>query len=521
MSVEFISEDIGPIEKSVFKNVAFFLSKRVFKLKNPPIKETLKQVTLARHLRGLQIKPEDGAKYITQITKRFSRLQNFAILDEKDSFSPMRIRKKVHPMRSLQSFTYDHEFCREFMKCARYVKSLKIRKTSLDFNHLKRLENLQNFYVILKTKYITLPDEDKKYTMELGNTLLKLGMLKKVVIEQEIDPENHPYLFLKLNKMLKDKVQVNLVADFVDVSNQRNKDNAVDKILQTISESGISHLKVNYVGVVKALKRFGRSFYAPIHVRKELYIKFIKAIMEVPFDTVQFRPTVHSSYIDSELKNVFLELIKPNPKIKIPGISINYHLDLIEPTSFDLLLDLYNYAIPSYELIITSTTNLRKGLLEALEAHYSAVLGKVQKYKAEFSLQITARNVSSLTSLIQIITPRVNLSLLKALNIQIVEPIVKPNLKSIYKLLKKSFVCNVIKKLEICVYQKEVPKMEDLFEPLNLIGQASPKLKRFILSLHNTVDCRDVLKETFTKLRSSQYRIDYHYEINRERANFD
>lgn len=150
MSVEFISEDIGPIEKSVFKNVAFFLSKRVFKLKNPPVKETLKQATLAKHLRGLQIKPEDAAKFITQITKRFSRLQNFAILDEKDSFSPMRIRKKVHPMRLLQSFIYDHEFCREFMKCARYVKSLKIRKTSLDFNHLKRFESLQNFYVILK-----------------------------------------------------------------------------------------------------------------------------------------------------------------------------------------------------------------------------------------------------------------------------------------------------------------------------------------------------------------------------------
>lgn len=520
-TIEFKFDDMDSINKATFKKVALSLSKRVSKLKNPPVKELLKHKGLVKNLKGLQIKPEDAAKYITKITKRFTRLLNFAILDEKDSFSPMRLKKKVYAMRLLKTFTYDHEFCQDFMKCARYVKTMKIRKTSLNFNHLKRLQHLQNLYIILKTKYVTLPDEDKKYTTELGKVLTRLPVLNKVVLEQEMDPETNPYLFLELNKVLKDKAKVSLVADFVDVSNQRNKDNSVEKTLQTILSLGVNDLKVNYVGVVKAMKRFGRSFYAPVHVRKELYIRFIRAIMDIPFDHVHFMPTVHSSYIDSELKNAFLDLIKPSSKLRIPGLSIIYHLDLIEPATFDLLLDLYNYAIPSYELVITSTNNLRKGLIEQLEDHYSQVLGKVQKSKAEFSLQITARNLSTLTTLIQIITPKVNLSLLKSLNIQIIEPVTKPNLKSLYKLLKKSFICNVIKKLDINVSQKEAPKFEDLFEPLNLIAQASPKLKKLEFSYFNTLECREPLKQTFEELRKNHFRIDCNYEINRERANFE
>ncbi len=149
-TIEFKFDDMDSISKNTFKKVALSLSKRVGKLKNPPVKETLKHKGLVKNLKGLQIKPEDAAKYITKITKRFTRLLNFAILDEKDSFSPMRLKKKVYAMRLLKTFTYDHEFCQDFMKCARYVKTMKIRKTSLNLTHLKRLLHLQNLYIILK-----------------------------------------------------------------------------------------------------------------------------------------------------------------------------------------------------------------------------------------------------------------------------------------------------------------------------------------------------------------------------------
>lgn len=149
-NIEFNLEDASELKNRTFKDLLGFFSKRVMKLKNPPLKETLKNVRLANHLRRLEVKPLDVAKYVTRITRRFSKLTHLAIRDESDIFLPIRVKGKVYPMRSLKSFVYNHEFCKEFIKCARYVNSLKIRKICVDFSQLRRFQRLENIYIILK-----------------------------------------------------------------------------------------------------------------------------------------------------------------------------------------------------------------------------------------------------------------------------------------------------------------------------------------------------------------------------------
>lgn len=149
-SIDFTLEKDSRINKPLFRKLATAISKCTFRLKNPPLKEILRNKGLITHLRKLQIKPEDAVKYIAQISYKFSKLEHFAIREEKDSFSPMKFKKKIHPMKFLKCFVYDHEFCREFMKCARYVKNLKIKKTSLDFNQLSRFKKLESIHIILK-----------------------------------------------------------------------------------------------------------------------------------------------------------------------------------------------------------------------------------------------------------------------------------------------------------------------------------------------------------------------------------
>ena len=147
-SFEFSLED--QLGKLTSKKLTKLSLKHSLKLKNPPLGDMINNKNLGKSIRGLQIRPEDSSRYITQIIKRFYRLDSFVIRDEKDSFTPIRIKKRVQPLRLLKTFVYDHEFCREFMRCAIYAKTLKIRKTSLNFELLKKFKNLQDFYLILK-----------------------------------------------------------------------------------------------------------------------------------------------------------------------------------------------------------------------------------------------------------------------------------------------------------------------------------------------------------------------------------
>jgi len=138
------------LNKRLLKTTFNSLTKHLLRLKNPPVKPLLSQTSLAKYLRALEVKPDEAKQYIVPISHRFLRLNTLTISNEGDLFSPIRIKKKARPMMLLRKFNYDHEFCKDFMKCARYVRWFKIRKTSLDFNQLKRMKKLQHFYLNLK-----------------------------------------------------------------------------------------------------------------------------------------------------------------------------------------------------------------------------------------------------------------------------------------------------------------------------------------------------------------------------------
>jgi len=473
-------------------------------------------------LRALEVKPDEAKQHIVPISKKLLRLNRFTITNEGDLFSPIRIKKKVRPMMLLRKFNYDHEFCKDFMRSARYATFFKIRKTSLDFNLLKRMKKLTHFYLNLKSKYLTLPFEDTNYINELAKTLLELPELTTVTIEQEIDPDVHSHLFYELNRMLKDKVKINFIADLVDVSNQRNRDNSAEKTLQNISESGVSHLKLNYVGVTKAIKRFEKSFYAPIHMKKEIYDRFLRTLNSASFKNITFEPTVHSSYVDDELKDALLDTIRPSDKFNTPNLTIIYQLDLIEAGVFDTLLHMYNYAVPSYDIAIISTSNIRKSVFEVLKGHYLQVLSKLQKYQVKFSLEIAVKDLSSFAQLLKILAPNYNLPLLRKLCVNIIDPLTEEeSLSEFSEVLHHSYLSQGIEKLQISVSERALPSVEDLFKSIVSIYNAAPKVHHFILSYHNSRECKTLVKRVFEKLRYQYPWVDFEYEINRERPSFE
>jgi len=343
-----------------------------------------------------------------------------------------------------------------------------------------------------------------------------------VTIEQEVDPDIHSDLFLELNRLLQHKVKINFIADLVDVSNQRNRDNSAEKTLQNISESGVSHLKLNYVGVTKAIRRFEKSFYAPIHMKKELYEKFLTTLHTIPFKKITFEPTVHSNYVDNELTSTLLETIRPSPKFNTPNLTIIYQLDLIEASVFDTLFHMYNYAVPSYDIAIICTSNIRRSLFEVLKGHYLQVLSKLQKCQANFSLEITVKDISSLGQLVKILASNYNLRLLRKLCVNIIDPLAEGiTLKDFSEVLHRSFLCQGIEKLQISVSERTLSGVEDLFKDIVSVYSAAPKLQHFILSYHNSRECKSLVKSVFERLRNQYPCVDFEYEINRERPSFE
>lgn len=137
------------INPCTFKRLAKFIP-RPAKLRNPPLKLVQRHSSVVKNTTALTINPKDALSYLKNISKRFTRLQKLSIYNEENSFAPMKFKAKLYPIRSLQFFHHDHELCKEFMACARYAKSLKIRKSSLNLDELKKFKHLKSFYLILK-----------------------------------------------------------------------------------------------------------------------------------------------------------------------------------------------------------------------------------------------------------------------------------------------------------------------------------------------------------------------------------
>jgi len=500
-----------------FKTLAKFLS-RPAKFRNPPLKMLQKHASLIKNANALTISPKDALSYLKNISKKFTRLHKLSICNEDNSFAPMKFKSKLHPIRSLKLFHHDHELCKDFMACARYATSIKVRKSSLNLDELKKFKHLKSLYLILKAKYVNFEEDGEKFVYDLAKVINKnIPTLRTVTLDHEIDPENHPYVPLLLNNALEGRVQVNLVADLVDISNYRNPDNSVERIFNEISLSGIHNINVNYAGVMKTVKKYGRWFYVPICMRKELYTKLLKTMQNNNFGSKKIEATVHSSNLNTELKETLLEATKPGSRVKIPKMTLIYSLDMIEEDTLKSLLDLYNEAIPSYDIIVTSSGNLTHHQCEMLEAHYSQVLAKIKLFNTRFSLTITARDYKSLISLIQITIPRKNLFLLNSLTIRIIDPVTKSNLKSLPKLVNKSLPCTNVSKLSLCIYQEETVASEEIYNLMDSILLKNSKLKKLSLLHQNLEDYEDVICEAFDKLRKDRCLIDLKYGIDKEK----
>lgn len=161
------------------------------------------------------------------------------------------------------------------MKCAIYADTLIINKTSINLQILKKFKNLQNLQILLKSKFLTLEEEDKKFAGNCQNILQRLSNLKFVKISHEIDPENHPYYFLTITDNLNSKVHLKYELDFLDVANYRVKDNSIETILKTLQNSKVNSLYIKYIGMIKSVKRFGRTFEYPIHCDPRLYMRVL------------------------------------------------------------------------------------------------------------------------------------------------------------------------------------------------------------------------------------------------------
>jgi len=121
---------------------------------------------------------------------------------------------------------------------------------------------------------------------------------------------------------------------------------------------------------------------------------------------------------------------------------------------------------------------------------------------------MTARNYKNLISLIQIIIPRVNFSLLESLSIQVIDPMCKKNMKCFARLITKSLVCRFVKKFKVILCQNETPLSDDIYFTLDWILQKSPRLKKLTLLHQNYDEYEENIKAAFDKLRKEQYWVD-------------
>jgi len=373
-------------------------------------------------------------------------------------------------------------------------------------------------YLHYRAKYHHFEEDDEKFVYDLAKVINKsIPTLRTITLDHEIDPENHPYVPLQLNNALERRIQVNLVADLVDISNYRNPENSVERIFNEISLSGIHNISINYAGVMKTVKKYGRWFYVPICMRKELYTKLLKTMQNNNFGYRKIEATVHSSNLNTELRDALLEAAQPGSRIKIPKMTLIYALDMIEEDTLNLFLDLYDPSISSYDLIITSSGNITHHQCEMLENHYTQVLRKVKSFETRFSMTVTARDYKNLIGLIHISIPRLNLSLLENLTVRIIDPITKANLKSLPKLINKCLPWTAVNKLSLCISQEETAASEEIYNLVDLILSKNRMLKKFSLLHQNLEDYEDIINEAFVKLRRDRCLVDLKYGVDKEK----
>ena len=367
---------------------------------------------------------------------------------------------------------------------------------------------------------MSLKEDDERFVQQLARTInTRLPLMSRMIIEHEIDPDNHPFVPLQLHNALEGRVQVDLIVDLVDVSNYKNPTNSIERIFEEISHSGIQRVSVKYAGVTNFMKRHGRWFCVPIHFRKELFSRLLKSIQTADFTLAQIEPTVHSSHFNYELKNHVLDLIKTGSKVNVPKLTIIYCLDTINEDTLKLLLDLYNSNIPSYELMVISTGELSDVECERLENHYIQILRKIQRYNVNFSLSITARNYKNLISLIQMIIPRANLSLLSSLSIRVINPMSKAHLKTFAKLISRPLAYNSINRLEVGISQEGMPTSSDLYEFMDYLVQKGPKKLQKLTFLHQNLEGHvEMIEEAFDRLRKDKFWIDLKSTVDREKG---
>lgn len=509
------SEQIKP---NTFKKMSKSLTKCSPNLRNPPMKQVVKNYNLMKTTRALVVKPEEAYTFIKKIGLHFTRLEQFFISCEGNSFAPMQIKSKIRPIRALKTFSHDHELCKDFMACARYATVLHVKKSSISFSELKRFTHLETLHLIFKAKYRTFSEDDRKFISELAKVINKgVPELNRIIIEHEIDPENNSYIPLQLNRLLNRNIKIDFKADLVDLSNYRNPNNSVEKTFSELNLLAIQNMDLNYAGIMKPIKRVNRWNYVPICLRKELYIRLLKAIQTSDMNKIKMEPVVHTSHLNNELKNLLNEAIQPESKLQLKNFTLVYGLDVINEDDLHTMFDLYNDNIGTYEIIVTSTGNLTHDQFDHIENHFYQVYTKIHDFSSRFKLSVTVRDYKNLLSLIQVMLPIVKLPNLDCLSLKVIDALSKPQIRGMTKLINKSISGCSIRKLEVSVYYDEVPVAQDTYDMVNSILKKNHRLKKMTLLHRNTDDYEDAFEEAFKMLRRERLLIDLKYGVDKEK----